>query len=40
MAGVWLDMAMYIFADKIIIRDEPIPIYNHGNMMRDFASHR
>ena len=30
------DMAMYIFADKIS-KNEPIPIFNHGNMMRDFT---
>ena len=30
------DMAMYIFADKIS-NNEPIPIFNYGNMMRDFT---
>lgn len=30
------DMAMYIFADKIS-KGEPIQVFNHGNMMRDFT---
>ena len=30
------DMAMYIFSDKIN-RDEPIPVFNHGKMKRDFT---
>ena len=30
------DMAMYIFADKIS-RGEKIPVFNHGNMQRDFT---
>ncbi len=30
------DMAMYIFANKMI-KNEPIPVYNQGNMMRDFT---
>ena len=30
------DMAMYIFADKIS-RGEPIPVFNNGNMKRDFT---
>ena len=30
------DMAMYIFAEKISM-GEPIPVFNHGNMQRDFT---
>ena len=30
------DMAMYIFTDKIL-KGESIPVYNHGNMKRDFT---
>jgi UDP-glucuronate 4-epimerase len=30
------DMAMYIFADKIS-KGEPIPVFNHGKMQRDFT---
>ena len=30
------DMAMYIFANKII-NNEPIPVFNHGKMHRDFT---
>ena len=30
------DMAMYIFASKII-NNEPIQVFNHGNMKRDFT---
>jgi len=30
------DMAMYIFAEKISKR-EPIPVFNHGDMKRDFT---
>ena len=30
------DMAMFIFTDKIL-RGEYIPVYNHGNMKRDFT---
>ena len=30
------DMAMYIFADKIS-KGEPISVFNHGNMERDFT---
>ncbi|MBH49901.1 MAG: protein CapI [Candidatus Marinimicrobia bacterium] len=30
------DMAMYIFADKIS-KGEPIHVFNHGNMKRDFT---
>ena len=30
------DMAIYIFANKIL-NDEPIQVFNHGNMMRDFT---
>jgi len=30
------DMAMYIFANKII-NNEPIPVFNHGKMKRDFT---
>jgi UDP-glucuronate 4-epimerase len=30
------DMAMYIFADKIL-RGEPIEVFNHGKMNRDFT---
>ncbi|OPZ28648.1 MAG: UDP-glucose 4-epimerase [Lentisphaerae bacterium ADurb.BinA184] len=30
------DMAMWIFADKIA-RGEPIPVFNHGEMRRDFT---
>lgn len=30
------DMAMYIFADKIS-KGEPIPVFNNGNMKRDFT---
>jgi UDP-glucuronate 4-epimerase len=30
------DMAMYIFADKIL-RGEPIEVFNHGKMKRDFT---
>ena len=30
------DMAMYIFADKIS-RNKKIPVFNHGNMKRDFT---
>ena len=30
------DMAMYIFADKIS-KGEPIPVFNHGKMLRDFT---
>jgi len=29
-------MAMYIFADKIS-KGEPIPVFNNGNMKRDFT---
>tara|TARA_Y100000590_G_C15607696_1_gene972619 strand:- start:16 stop:969 length:954 start_codon:yes stop_codon:yes gene_type:complete len=30
------DMAMYIFAEKIL-NNEPIDVFNHGNMKRDFT---
>jgi UDP-glucuronate 4-epimerase len=30
------DMAMFIFTKKILA-DEPIPVFNHGNMKRDFT---
>lgn len=30
------DMAIFIFAEKIL-KGEPIPIFNHGNMRRDFT---
>ena len=30
------DMAMYIFASKIL-NNEPIQVFNHGNMKRDFT---
>ena len=30
------DMAMYIFAEKIL-KGEPIQVYNHGKMKRDFT---
>jgi len=30
------DMAMFLFTDKIL-RDEPIQVFNHGNMKRDFT---
>ena len=30
------DMAMYIFTEKIT-RGEPIPVFNHGKMQRDFT---
>lgn len=30
------DMAMYIFAEKIL-KGEPIPVFNHGKMQRDFT---
>ena len=30
------DMAMYIFTDRIL-KGEPIPVFNHGNMRRDFT---
>ena len=30
------DMAMYIFAEKIL-KGEPISVYNHGKMKRDFT---
>ncbi len=30
------DMAMYIFAEKIL-NNEPIPVFNHGKMLRDFT---
>ena len=30
------DMAMYIFADKIL-KNMPIPVFNNGNMRRDFT---
>ena len=30
------DMAMFIFTRKILA-DEPIPVFNHGNMKRDFT---
>lgn len=30
------DMAAYIFAD-CIVNDKPIPLFNHGNMKRDFT---
>ena len=30
------DMAMYIFASKISA-GEPIPVFNHGRMQRDFT---
>ena len=30
------DMAMYIFTDKIL-KGKSIPVYNHGNMKRDFT---
>ncbi len=30
------DMAMYIFADKIL-KGQPIPVFNHGKMKRDFT---
>ena len=30
------DMAMFIFADSII-KNQPISVFNHGNMMRDFT---
>ena len=30
------DMAMFIFTDKIL-KGESIPVYNHGNMKRDFT---
>jgi UDP-glucuronate 4-epimerase len=30
------DMAMWIFAEKIL-RGEPIPVFNHGKMQRDFT---
>jgi len=30
------DMAMWIFAERIT-RGEPIPVFNHGNMKRDFT---
>lgn len=30
------DMALFLFA-KNIIADNPIDVYNHGNMMRDFT---
>src|SRR5690606_28206528 len=30
------DMAMWIFARKILA-DEPIPVFNHGKMRRDFT---
>ena len=30
------DMAMYLFTEKIL-RDEPIQVFNHGNMKRDFT---
>lgn len=30
------DMAMFIFTDKIL-KDKTIPVYNHGNMKRDFT---
>lgn len=30
------DMAAYIFAD-CIVNEKPIPLFNHGNMMRDFT---
>ncbi len=30
------DMAMYIFC-KAITADQPIPVFNHGDMMRDFT---
>ena len=30
------DMAMYIFAEKIL-NNKPIPVFNHGKMLRDFT---
>lgn len=30
------DMAMFLFCDKIL-SDEPIQVFNHGNMKRDFT---
>ena len=30
------DMAMYIFAEKIL-KGEPIPVFNYGKMKRDFT---
>ena len=30
------DMAMYIFTDRIL-KGEPIPVFNHGDMRRDFT---
>ena len=30
------DMAIYIFSSKIL-KDEPIPLFNNGNMYRDFT---
>ncbi len=30
------DMAMWIFAEKIL-NDDPIPVFNNGNMQRDFT---
>ena len=30
------DMAMYIFSDKIY-KGEPISVFNHGDMQRDFT---
>ncbi|MEP4535140.1 MAG: NAD-dependent epimerase [Cyclobacteriaceae bacterium] len=30
------DMALFIFATKML-RDEPIDVYNHGDMLRDFT---
>jgi UDP-glucuronate 4-epimerase len=30
------DMALFLFADKIL-KDESIPVFNHGKMMRDFT---
>ncbi|MDF2367252.1 NAD-dependent epimerase/dehydratase family protein [Sneathiella sp.] len=30
------DMAYWLFTDKIL-KNEPVQIYNHGNMMRDFT---
>lgn len=36
--GPWMrpDMALFKFA-KRIMADQPIPVYNHGNMVRDFT---
>ncbi|MDP2613954.1 NAD-dependent epimerase/dehydratase family protein, partial [Oceanobacter sp. 2_MG-2023] len=30
------DMALFLFT-KAIVNDEPIDVFNHGNMMRDFT---